>query len=240
MNALVKFEPITPPNPRRPWMIPELPEWLKRSASAAKRELQPVDGGYRDVLVLPREMLPAPVQREAMEAHIADLRLLLEQTPELSPEAETEIATAISSILMVLPSQRTSEFGEQVRAEAYLEALDDVPWWAVRGAIRAWHRHECGKDDRGQPYDYRWAPGPGTMRALAKKEVWRFLYRIQKLGEVLAAREYIDCSSQLADGKAAWMGLRVACGGGYGAVEDITFERAIELGSGKQPISDAA
>lgn len=190
--------------------------------------------------MLPPELLPSGDQRQAMATHIEDLKSLLEQTPELSAEAETEVATAVSSILMVLPSQKTSEFAEAVRADAYLEALDDVPWWAVRGAIRAWHRHECGKDELGRPYDYKWAPGPGTLRAIAKLEVWRFLNRIQQLGKVLTAREFVDCASQLEKGRDAMRGLLVAGRGGFSGLSELTFDKAAELGRQKPEVSSAA
>jgi hypothetical protein len=231
-TELTKIE-IALPDPRRPATMPSLPAWLARSSAAVRPEVQMTPDGKSfepaEVMVLPREMLPSPEQRRAMADHIANLRSYLAETAENSTEAETSIATSIAALLMVLPSARKSELGAEARADVYLDVLDDVPWWALKAAIRKWHKHDCGVDERGKPYDYHWAPDPGTLRRIAYGETWPIKLRISQIAPVLVAREYVDCSAQLERGRAAMAGLNIALkSGDLDGARTMTFEQAIE------------
>lgn len=163
-----------------------------------------------------------------MQEHIDSLLSYLQETTAESDEAETQTASEVTSLLQVLPSARKSELGAEARADVYLDVLDDVPWWAVKAAIKRWHRHDCGTDERGEPHDYRWAPGPGTLRQVAYRETWGIKQRIRDLQKVLDAREHVDCSKQLADGRAAMRGLSIHLKTAAG--EPITFADAVALG----------
>lgn len=229
MNALVSLEPIKLPDPRRPGTIPSLPAWLERCSGAVKLELQPTADGAsfekEEVPTLPAELMPTKDQRQAMEEHIASLRSYLAETPAESVDAESKMAAAITALLLVLPTSRKSDLGQEARADVYLDVLDDVPWWAVKAAIKSWHRHDCGNDELGKPYDYRWAPDPGTLRRCAYGETWDVKQRIRKLEKVLSARVYIDCSAQLEAGKAAMAGLGMALKDG--TATGLSFAAAI-------------
>lgn len=230
MNALVKIEPIPLPNLRRPALIPSLPAWLAHLTAAARPELQLVGTRYRDVMVVPK--IPNVEQKQAMTDHIASLFALLRQTPASSTEAETKTATAITKILLVLPSVRKTEIGAEVTSEVYLDVLDDVPYWAVESAIRLWHRHECGTDEKGRPHDYKWAPDPGTVRQVALRECQAMENRIKEIEKVLSAREYVDCTADLERGRAAMAGLWDTYGKGAEALKNLTFDKAVEIGRG--------
>lgn len=232
-KELALIEPLALPDPRRPATMPSLPGWLARSKDAVRLEVQMTPDGQSfeptEVMVLPAEMLPSPQQRQAMEDHIASLRSYLAETAENSHAAETSIATQIATLLMVLPSARKSELGAEAKADVYLDVLDDVPWWALKAAIRKWHKHDAGLDENSRPYDYRWAPDPGTLRRIAYGETWQVHDRIRQIEPVLHAREYVDCSEQMARGRAAMAGLQKAMKNGT-LRGSMTFDEAIALG----------
>jgi hypothetical protein len=62
-------------------------------------------------------------------------------------------------MLLAYPMAGGSAESGKARGEAYLDALDDVPPWAMAEAIRKWHRGECGPD-----HNYRFAPAPAELR----------------------------------------------------------------------------
>jgi hypothetical protein len=239
-NQLQLVEPLALPDLRRPATMPSLPEWLARSSAGVRSEVQLTPDGQSfepaQVMVLPREMLPSPEQRQSITDHIVNLRSYLAETAENSINAETSIASSIAALLMVLPGARKSDLGSEARAEVYLDVLDDVPWWALKAAIRRWHKHDCGLDERGKPYDYHWAPDPGTLRRIAYGETWPIKQRIRQLEPVLTAREYVDCSAQLEAGRAAMAGLNIALkSGDLDAARTLTFEQAIERAKTPSP-----
>lgn len=247
MRAVAQLEPIQSPSERRPAQIPSLPAWAVSLSAAARTELQPVvtktgATAFRDVLVLPAERMPTEEQRTAIEQHIASLRFYLHQTPEHSEQAETAMAMAITKLLLVLPSARRSETGEDIRNDAYLDVLDDVPHWAVENAIRRWHRHSCGNDERERPHDYKWAPDPGTLRVIAMQDVQAMQARIELLAKPLTAVEYVDCSADLERGRLAMRGLHATMRG-QGDLTALTFDKATEVGKiaeARQPQAHAA
>lgn len=235
------IEPIKLPDPRRPAMLPSLPAWLARSSDAVRLEPQLKPGSNREfergeVLVLPAELMPSQTQREEMRAHVDNLRSYLRQTPAESAEAETVTASVVAKLLTVLAGEKKSEMVEGARADVYLDVLDDVPCWAVEAAAKLWFRHDCGTDEKGKAHDYKWAPDPGTLRKIAMRQTHEMSNRIGKLQRVLEAREYVDCSAQLENGRAAMAGLMRAIGTGNAA--NLTFEEAVKLG--KEPSKPTA
>jgi len=170
-----------------------------------------------------------------MAAHINSLRSYLRQTPAESGDAETRVAIAVTRLRSVLGGARNSELGEEGAAETYLVVLDDVPCWAVEAAAWKWLKHDGGTDQRGRPHDYRFAPDPGTLRAIAVRIAWEFSARISTVQRVLDAREYVDCSKQLAAGRAALDGLNKATkAGNLDAARSLTFGEAVRIGSSNE------
>ena len=219
------------PDPRRPAMLPSLPAWAEHSSAAVRLELQiePTTGKFQDVLVLPSPMLPSPEQRQAMMAHMDSLRSYLAQTPATGEQWEIKVATSVSK-LSVLAGEKRSELGTDAWSEVYLDVLDDVPYWAVDVALKLWFKHDCGTDEKGKPHDYKWAPDPGTLRKIALRETYNMSARIGTLQRLLDAREYVDCSAQLAQGRAAMAGLKRALADPE-AARSLTFEQAVKLGN---------
>ena len=200
-TELAIIEPIKLPDPRRPATLPSLPAWTARLSAAVQLEIQMTADGRNfekgEVLVLPPEMMPSPEQRREMAAHINSLRFYLRQTPAEGGDAETRVAIAVTRLRSVLGGARNSELGEEGAAETYLVVLDDQPYWAVEAAAWKWLKHDAGTDERGRPHDYRFAPDPGTLRAIALGIAWEFSARISAVQRVLDARQFVDCQSAL-------------------------------------------
>lgn len=229
-KQLALIEPINLPDPRRPATMPSLPAWLERCSAAVKLELQPTEGSgkFKEVQTLPAELMPTAEQRRAMQEHVDSLRSYLAETAAESVEAESRIAAVVANLMLVLPMSRKSDSGQEATSEVYLDVLDDVPWWAVKAAARRWHRHDCGKDERGEPYDYRWVPNPGTLRRVAMEETWEVRRRIKHIDRMLQVRQYVDCTQQFEDAKAAIIGLNLALKDGTAA--NLTFHQAMRRG----------
>jgi hypothetical protein len=244
-TEIATLEPILPPDSRRPATLPSLPAWAERLNGAVRLELQMTPDGRtfekQDVLVLPSDLMPTAEQRQAMMDHQDALRFFLLDTPAVSVTAETRVATAVSKLLSVLAGERKSDLVEEARSDVYLDVLDDVPCWAVENAVRRWFKHDCGTDERGKPYDYRWAPDPGTLRKIAHEDYAVLRLRIGKIQRILDAREYVDCRPQMELGKLALAGLNsVLKTGNLTEAGKLTFERAIELGSQPTATQQAA
>ena len=78
--------------------------------------------------------------------------------------------------------------------EDYLDAIEDLPAWAVREAIRKWNRAESPKLD-GKPHAYDFRPSPPVLRRLAAHELANVRVRmidLQKLCEAEPLIEYSD------------------------------------------------
>jgi hypothetical protein len=233
---LTAIEPIMLPDQRRPGTLPSLPQWAERLSGAVRLELQMTPDGKtfekQEVPVLPPNLMPTEEQRWMMINHLDSLHSLLRDTPAASVFAETKVATAVSKLLTVLAGERKSNLAEEARSDVYLDVLDDVAWWAVDAAVRAWFRHDCGTDERGRPHDYKWAPDPGTLRKIALSLTYPIGARIRTMQRVLEAREYVDCSKQLAAGRAALDCLNKAIkAGDLAAAQTLTFDQAVKLGS---------
>lgn len=61
-------------------------------------------------------------------------------------------------------------------------ALEDMPAWAVTGAIRGWYRGEHGTE-----HNYTFAPAPAVLRRLTMIERHKVAGRATALGELLEA-----------------------------------------------------
>lgn len=159
MTALTTLDPLLP-DLRKPTAMPSLPAWLASQKSALAPNLQITPAGFRDVMTLPAHLMPTASQRQTIEAHLASLRSSLAQTPENSEGFAAETLTAVTKMMLALGGQKASESAVEAKAEAYSVALEDVPSWAVVAVQRRWYRSDCGKDEHGRPYDYRFMPEP--------------------------------------------------------------------------------
>lgn len=227
-KELALVEPIALPDLARGRM-PSLPAWVARSRAALGTNLQVVHGTFRDVRTLPDTMLPTAPQRAAIEAHLRSLNSSFNETPEDRQEWALRTAETATKLLMSLGGEKRSELAAEAKGEAYVMALEDMPWWAVEAAARCWYRGECGNDANGKPYDYHWPPDPATLRKLATRQLWMVRARMNELQELLDAKPYVDCSAELEKGQMAMLGLKSALASGEG-LDTLTFTKAAEIG----------
>ncbi|MCK1445409.1 hypothetical protein IVB43_23780 [Bradyrhizobium sp. 48] len=79
--------------------------------------------------------------------------------------------------------------------EDYLDAIEDLPAWAVREAIRKWNRAESPKLD-GKPHSYDFRPSPPTLRRLAQIELTGVRGRMIELQKICEAQPLIEYSEE--------------------------------------------
>lgn len=229
MTGLIKLEPI-PLDLRRPTRTLSLPGWLAARKGALATNLQEVEGRYQDVPTLPAGMMLSDGQRDAIQRHLAALGSLLRQTPENDTEYEKATFSAIAKMLLVKPAARTTEEAAEHRQDVFMDVLEDVPCWAVEAAIRHWHRGDCGKDERGKPYNYDFAPEPHALRKLALKEMYLLKQQISALEPILKAIPYVDTSEGLKRGRAAFRGVMQGLAG-KADLKTMTYDDAVAIGS---------
>lgn len=182
-------QPISLPDVRRLDRMPSLPEWVDLRVASMNdvRMKVDTDGKRRMTVFLPCSLLLNPVERSEVESHVASLHRLLQQTPLDGDEWEGATLVVITKLMLAVPSSQQSEVGAEASGEAFQAALDDVPTWAVAAAVRRWYRGECGEDDAGKPYSYRWRPAPADLRRIAMQERWKVEHRAVLLRRLLDA-----------------------------------------------------
>jgi hypothetical protein len=134
-----------------------LPVWLGSLIGSMAEVNLPGEGTKK---YLPAGLTLTPEQKVAIEqrraiAHFALDADAAQKKPRLG---------LIAKLLLSYPvAGGGSERSGEARAEAYMDALDDVPAWALDKAIRGWHRGEVGE------HNYSFAPAPAVLRAVCKR-----------------------------------------------------------------------
>lgn len=189
MNALIKIEPISLPDIQRMDRMPSWPAWVaSRIASLQKNEQRDAESGrYRELWTLPANLIPTDDHRKSLTAHAAELGRRLEQTPEREVDLAKATLVIVTKMMLVLPAQKANETAAEAQAEAYLDALDDVPSWAVQAAIRGWHRSAYG-----DKYSYKWRPQPAELREVSFLEAWKVRSRIAECEKLLQAQPLFE------------------------------------------------
>src|SRR5690242_1695993 len=96
-------------------------------------------------------------QRQAINRH----RQALQQSFRSAATDARALAVELAKLLAALPSQNVGEKQAELRADAYFEALDGQPVWAVAEARRRIIR---GETNFGQPF----APTPAELTILVR------------------------------------------------------------------------
>jgi hypothetical protein len=192
-------ERIQLPDLRRPERMPCLPAWVALRVASMKDEHQPdpATGKRRMVPTLPANLILSQAERDETLRHVRELDALCGPTPADDPEAEGEMLIDLTGLMLSpLAAPNHSEASAEACGKAYLIALDDLPPWAVRSAIRRWYKGDGGKDQRGQPRDCHWRPAPADLREIAMVELWRVRGRATKLRDLLRAETLIEFSDE--------------------------------------------
>lgn len=129
----------------------------------------------------------SPEQRTEAEALLSTLVPFLDRETPFGdrPPRDAKLAV-ITTMLMGFAIGAASELGSDAKFDLYEMALDDVPAWAVAAAVRLWARGECPSDVEKSP-QFKYAPGPATLRGIAMAEVEPYRRSVQRLKNLLAA-----------------------------------------------------
>lgn len=121
-----------------------------------------------------------PSQRDEAEAAKRELTAAI---TALDDEKTRKARFAIiTDLLLSKPIAGASADVGRARGGAYVQALDDVPPWAIAAVVRKWRRGECG-DER----NYTWAPDEALLRKLALDELTPLRDALVHIGGLLTA-----------------------------------------------------
>jgi hypothetical protein len=98
-------------------------------------------------------------QRAEAERSRAQLEQTLSPGGELGDEAR---AVILLRMVMGLGGPALTAQGAEARADAYRDAVDDLPAWSIHQAVKRWHRGECGD------HNYAFPPAPAVLRQIAQ------------------------------------------------------------------------
>lgn len=200
-TQLAVIEPIQLPDRRNPTQIASLPAWLQRRKDALSSERQPdSDGIHREMVVLPTSMMLSSSERQIVERHIDDLQqfLSLDRPFELRGTMMSNDhanGVMIANLLIKAAGAKLDEKSSEALTEDYLDAIEDLPAWSVREAIKKWNRGESAPLDK-KPHDFNWRPAPATLRRLAYMELYPIKCRVLELQRVLSAVPLVEFSEE--------------------------------------------
>lgn len=198
MNALVPFTPIPPP--ANPAQLPSLPGWLQQRSGALGSAVQPDSTGkHRQMTILPKELILSSSERAEVLRHIGELDAFtrLDQPVVLRGATMTndQAHGVMIASLLLKGGAKLDQRSSDAFTEDYLDAIEDLPAWAVREAIRKWNRAESPKlDGKSHAYDFR--PSPPTLRRLAQHELAGVKGRILTLQKLLDAVPLLEFSDE--------------------------------------------
>lgn len=131
--------------------LPSLPAWLGRLAiGTVDHPGQPTRRYLAGGLSLtPSQRAEAEYYRDRMKETLS------------SDDPLRQRNAVLAKMIMAYPMCAGSgELGAAARAEAYLDALSDMPAWAIAEAVRRWNRGQAGE------HNYSFAPAPAILRRI--------------------------------------------------------------------------
>ncbi|MDF9791431.1 UNVERIFIED_ORG: hypothetical protein M2438_001914 [Methylobacterium sp. SuP10 SLI 274] len=162
-----------------------LPDWLASQLAAVsdlgagRTEVDPVTRQITArVATIPASRMPTGPQRTAIARRIADLQA----ATEAGPVGET--IAALGDLIQEYAPTRLDDRTVSIKAEAYLDGLEDLPAWAIRASIRRWRRGETGLP----PEVHDFAPKPARLRVIAERLVLVARGQAARLQRVLDAK----------------------------------------------------
>lgn len=198
-TELALIDPIQLPATNNPARLPSLPAWLQQRSDAVENAVQPDSTGkHREMVTLPANLILNSEQRQMVESHVCSLqsllrldqRITLRESVLTNDEAH---GAMIAGLLIKGGGQKLDKQSADALTEDYLDAIEDLPAWTVREALRKWNRAESPQLDK-KPHDFNWKPTPPTLRRLAYWELWTIKGRILALEKVISAVPLIEFS----------------------------------------------
>lgn len=91
----------------------------------------------------------------------------------------------LTKLIMGYSVGNSTEEAAQAKGEMYLDAIGDMPPWAIAAAV---HRWNTGKADvAGHSINYSFAPAPAVLRAICEDELAPFRETAARLARLLSA-----------------------------------------------------
>ena len=197
-TELEVIEQIPLPAVINPAQLPSLPAWVKRRSDALCNAVQPDSlGRHREIAVLPSSMILSSSERGMVEGAISGLGRLLSLDQRFflrgqSLNNQEAIGGIILGLLLAGGGIKLDKTSADVMTDAYLDALEDLPAWTVREAIRKWNRGESVRIDK--PHDFNWRPSPPILRRVSQQEMVPIKERISQLQKLLDALPSVEFS----------------------------------------------
>jgi hypothetical protein len=149
---------------REPSTLLFLPPWLGTQLAsvsdlgAGRTIVDPVTRQITGrVATIPRSKMPNGPQRAAIMQRIEELHEAARPGP-----MQTTLAILGELVNEHAPSRLDDDTAD-IKIGAYLDAVGDLPAWAIREAVRRWRRGDVSGDAR----DLDFAPKPARLRRLA-------------------------------------------------------------------------
>lgn len=138
-------------------------------------------------------------ERLAVERHVTELaRFTNLEEPFVYRDKtltnEQGHAAMIAGLLTRKGTRLDTATSEQL-TEEYLDAIEELPAWCVREALRKWNRGESARLDN-KPHDFNWRPEPGILARLARLELYVVKGRIRTMERLLEAEPLPEYSEQ--------------------------------------------
>jgi hypothetical protein len=124
-------------------------------------------------------------ERSQAEAHLRLIQTALD--PHHPDRAMCSMArfSLLTRMMMAYSAGATTDEAAGARLDAYADAVDDMPPWAIGEAIKRWHRGTCA--NLGFVPNYTWAPAPAHLRMVCKALIAEYETTAAKLNRLLAA-----------------------------------------------------
>ena len=201
-NDLTLIETILLPAASNPARLPSLPVWLQQRSDALGSAVQgdSSTNNHREMTVLPPELILNSLEARLVADHIEGLRdfLRLDMTMTWREQVLTNDqahGAMIAGLLIKGGGIKLDKASSDALTEDYLDAIEDLPAWSVREALRKWNRGESVRLD-GKPHDFNWRPTPPTLRRLAQHELVMIKARILRCEKLLTAVPMVTFSDE--------------------------------------------
>lgn len=175
---MAKFLAIIAP-PRQTLSLPAPLTWLVGALGTCQWP------GEQMRYTLPSGVKISDEERTQTERHLSQIELAINPN---NPDPETcwkARLSVLTKMLLAYSVGSSSDQASEARAEAYLEALNDMPPWAIGEAVKRWHRGNC--NNLGFSPNYSFAPPPAHLRAICKRELEEYEALAARLTRLLAA-----------------------------------------------------
>jgi hypothetical protein len=169
---------------------------------------------------LPQGMELSEVEKAQSTALLAEITATVSGTnldPVTCSKARLSLLT---KMVMGFPmAANATEQQGSARLDMYLDALEDMPPWAIAAAIKRWGRGES-PDVKGSSHNYNFPPSSATLRSLCAFEVEPLKEQAGKLTRLLSAvpaeramdPQPIKSEVTGSDGQVLTFAMKRACG----------------------------